>query len=119
MNEEQNVENRAVTQIRQHQFVVMIGSSITVALFLVFVAMSLYNSSGTIQLDLSRPGYAEARKEAQSNGKVFRGFSPDGAINKQSLSEFNKLYKDRMKEATSLKAFSGDPLSDKTLRFED
>lgn len=118
MSEEYH-ENRAVTQFKRHQFTVLIVGSILTSLFLVFVALSLYVTSGTIQLDLSRPGFAEARKEAIGSGTVFKGFSPNGDINKAALDEFETLYNKKLKEATSVKAFSGDALSDKTLRLEE
>ena len=108
-----------VETVRNHQFLVMIISVILVSLFLVYVALSLYVSSGTIQLDLSRPGYASAREEATKSAEVFKGFSEDGPINEESLNEFDKLYKEKAAEALiDIDAFSGDALSDQALSLE-
>jgi len=105
-----------VETIRNHQFLVMIVGVIVVSLFLVYVALNLYVSSGSIQLDLSRPGYDSARQEVTKGSEVFKGFSEDGAINDESLSEFDKLYKQKAAEALiEIDAFSGDALSDEAL----
>jgi murein L,D-transpeptidase YcbB/YkuD len=86
---------------------------------LVYVALSLYQSSGTRQLDLSRPGYDSARKEASKDAQVFQGFSADGPIDAKSLATFDTLYKQKAAEALiELDAFSGDSLSDKTLQLQ-
>lgn len=106
--------------IRNNQFLVMIVGVILASLFLVYVALSLYVSSGTIQLDLSRPGYESAREEAIKDNQVFKGFSEDGAINKESLNEFDTLYKQKAAEALiEIDAFSGDVLSDEALSLNE
>jgi hypothetical protein len=97
----------------------MIISAILIALFLVYVALSLYQNSGAIQLDLSRPGYDSARKEAVKDTQVFKGFNTDGPINKDALKEFDGLYKQKAAEALiGIDAFSGDALSDSALSLD-
>lgn len=108
-----------VSSVQGRQFLLMILSVVGISLFLVYVALSLYVSSGTLQLDLSRPGYASAREEATKGNEVFNGFSEDGPINSESLEEFDKLYKQKAAEALiDIDAFSGDVLSDETLLIE-
>lgn len=109
-------ESVGVRTVRAHPFFVMILIVIGISLFLVYVALSLYASSGTLQLDLSRPGYDSAREEAVKGSEVFKGFSADGPINAASLDEFEELYKQKAAEALiDIDAFSGDPLSDAAL----
>ncbi len=117
MNDEPRTQSYTVKQIRNHQFGVMIIGVILVALFSVFVSLSLYRTSGTMQLDLSRPGYDEARKQAGQDSTVFEGFSPDGDITAKSLEVFNHLFSEKQKEANSLDAFSSDVLNDVALRL--
>ena len=117
MEEEIHHESAAMTRMKRHQFAGLIFGSIGISLFLVFVALSLYQTSGTIQLDLSRPGYAEARQEATKDNKVFVGFPADGVIDKKALTEFEKMYDEKAKDAASINAFSGDALSDKALQL--
>lgn len=105
--------------VRAHQFFVMVTIVIVISLFLVYVALSLYQSSGTLQLDLSRPGYDSARKEATRDTEVFKGFSADGTISDESLNEFDKLYKEKAAEALiDIADFSGDTLSDAALTLD-
>lgn len=100
------------------KFMIFIGAALLVSIFMVYVALSLYRSSGALQLDLSRPGYDSARKEAAKDSTVFEGFSPNGPINEASLSEFDAKYKQKAVEALSIDAYSGDALSDQTLTIE-
>lgn len=105
--------------VRAHQFFAMIVIVILISLFLVYVALSLYQSSGTLQLDLSRPGYDSAREEAIKDTEVFKGFSAEGPIDKQALSEFDKLYREKAAEALiDIGDFSGDALSDAALTLD-
>jgi murein L,D-transpeptidase YcbB/YkuD len=122
MNESLSHESHdsvGVRTVLAHRFFVMVILAILVSLFLVYVALSLYQSSGTLQLDLSRPGYDSARKEAIKDSQVFTGFSADGPINKDSLSQFDGLYKQEAADALiNIDAFSGDALSDSTLTLD-
>lgn len=120
MNEsEEHHESIGVRTVRAHQFFSMVVVVIIISLFLVYVALSLYQSSGTIQLDLSRPGYDNARLEAVKDNEVFKGFSADGAIDAAALNEFDALYKQKAAEALiNIDAFSGDALSDATLTLD-
>lgn len=112
-------ESIGVRTVRTHQFLSMIILVIFISLFLVYVALSLYQSSGTLQLDLSRPGYDSARQEAIKDNKVFKGFSADGRIDSESLKEFDDLYKQKAAEALiDIDAFSGAALSDETLTLD-
>lgn len=121
MNDEPTVthESAGVRAIKDHQFISMIVVVISISLFLVYVALSLYQSSGTVQLDLSRPGYDSARKEAIKGNEVFKGFSADGTIDAAALNEFDTMYKQKASEALiEIDAFSGDALSDATLGLD-
>lgn len=113
------LRSTSVAAVQGRQFLLMIIGVIGISLFLVYVALSLYVSSGTLQLDLSRPGYDSARKEAVKGSEVFKGYSEDGPIDAQSLNEFETLYRQKAAEALiEIDAFSGDVLSDETLSLE-
>lgn len=119
MNEQfEHRQAAAVESIRRHQFLSLIIGSILVATFLVYVALSLYQSSGAMQLDLSRPGYAEARREVTKGSEVFRGFPADGPIDAEVLKEFAAMYEEKAKDAASVDAFSGEALSDHALQLD-
>lgn len=105
-------------QIKDHRFIIFIGGSIVVALFLVAVALGLYASSGAAQLDLSRPGYASLRGEAKDEDVDFEGFRADGTLDGKALQEFENMYGDKMKEILSVDAFGGDVLSPQSLEID-
>lgn len=119
MDANENQDPAAIGVVKRHQFLTAIGGAILISIFLVYVALSLYQTSGTLQLDLSRPGYDNARKEATKDDAVFKGFSADGDIDQAALDEFDKLYRQKAAEALiEIDAFSGNALSDKTLSIE-
>lgn len=117
MNEDQLLHHAHMQKARR-RFVGMMIGSIVAALFLVYAALSLYYSSGTSQLDLSRPGFDAARQEVVRESEVFTGFSPDGPINEEVLNEFDELYREKAVEALKIDPFSAEALSDKTLLLD-
>lgn len=117
-HEELLLEAQKLTGWQKHKFLLMVGSSIAVALFLVVIAMSVYNGSGAAQLDLSRPGYQSVRKEAAGVGGEAGIFPASGALTPAALSEFRTLYDKRLSEMQAVEAFGGDVMSDSTLRLD-
>ena len=101
----------------EHRFLIMIGVSIVIALFLVGVALALYASSGAAQLDLSRPGYQSVRKQVPQDD-TFSGFSASGAVDKAALEQFEKLYNERSKQAIGVESFGGNGMSDESLSID-
>ncbi|MES2876648.1 MAG: hypothetical protein V4678_04225 [Patescibacteria group bacterium] len=121
MNDSQDKhhDSAGVRAVQEHKFIAMIAVVIVISMFLVYVALSLYESSGTLQLDLSRPGYDSAREEAVKDNEVFKGFSADGKIDQAALDEFDKLYREKAAEGLiDIADFSGDALSDATLTLD-
>lgn len=117
MSEEQLIaeaKERNATPWERHRFGVMIIGSIVTSLVLVGVSMALYFSSGAAQLDLSRPGYVSVREQANEK-EQFTGFSASGAIDKESLDEFQKLYDEQAKKTTTIDSFGGEAMADETL----
>jgi len=117
MNDELHEERRAY-RLAKNRFVVMLASSIAVALLLVTIAMILYTTSGTAQLDLSRPGYTDVRDKINSDLGLST-FPSTGEINKEAIASFEKLYDETAKQATSINAFEDGVLSDEALRIND
>ncbi len=103
---------------QRHRFLVMVGTIIIVALFLVSVALALYASSGAAQLDLSRPGYISVRSGAVRSDE-FTSFPASGAIDKETLDQFRKLYDTEAERATNVDSFGGDVMSDQALSIDN
>ena len=99
------------------RFVALIGGSLFIAMILVTISMSLYFSSGTAQLDLSRPGYQSVRDQNRAEDP-YKGYPASGPVNKQTLDEFEKIYAERAQNATSVDAFNPDVISDAALGLD-
>lgn len=111
-------EEAAHPKWAKYRFIVLITASIIIALTLVSISMSLYSSSGTAQLDLSRPGYKTVRDQVQPDDD-FSAFSASGSINATELDKFKKIYDAKLKDATSVEVFTSDVLSDQALGIDD
>ena len=103
--------------IGRHQFALFISGVVVLSLLLVIIALTLYVSSGTAQLDLSRPGYEKIRTQVR-NDESFKGFSDSGPLDDTSLKQFESLYDQRLKEVESVDAFGNDVLSPKSLQID-
>ncbi len=101
----------------KYRFLVLIAGAILIALFLVFLSLHLYVSSGASQLDLSRPAYENIREQAQG-ASVFEGFDSEGDIDEASIEEFRKLYAEKLKAVTAVDAFEKDVLSPENLQID-
>lgn len=106
-----------LNRLQQYRFIGMMVGVILIAMFLVGVAMALYNNSGAAQLDLSRPGYQSVRDQVVSTDD-FTSFPASGAIDQQALDQFRSLYEEQSKQATNVDAFGGDVMSDKALSID-
>jgi hypothetical protein len=110
-------EAKNLSPWQRHRFMVLIGLTIVISLFLVGVALALYASSGAAQLDLTRPGYTSVRDKVEQSDS-FEGFSASGPVDKDTLEEFRKLYDEQAERATNFNSFGGDVMSDKTLSID-
>jgi hypothetical protein len=116
--EELKVSAEKLTLWQEHRFMVLVGVTIVISLFLVGVALSLYNSSGAAQLDLSRPGYKSVSEKAQRSDD-FSSYPAIGVIDKAALEQFKKLYSAQAQRATNVDSFGGDVMSDQALSLDD
>lgn len=119
MNEKQLIdEATTLSRWQRHKFLVLVGMTILISLFLVGVALNLYASSGAAQLDLSRPGYQSVRTQV-SRTDEFNGFPGTGPIDQASLAQFRSLYTSQAEQAKAVDSFGGDVMSDKALSIDD
>ncbi|HMI09428.1 MAG TPA: hypothetical protein VK497_03475 [Candidatus Saccharimonadales bacterium] len=118
MSEEQLVaEGATLSRWQQHRFMLLIGFTIIIALFLVGISLALYNSSGTAQLDLSRPGFQSVREQA-SQSNDFNSFPSTGTLDQSALNQFRTLYDKQVKQVTAVDGFSGDVMNDQALSID-
>lgn len=101
------------------RFLLMIVMAISIAFGLVLISLELYNSSGTAQLDLSRPGYQSVRAQSFNDDSNFKIFSSNGDINQTTIDEFKSIYVEQSQKIKAVDAFGGDPLSPESMGFVD
>lgn len=111
---ELNKDAQKMSYWQAHKFWVMIAGALVIALFLVLVAMNLYNSSGTAQVDLSRPEYENVRDKVGRDIEVV-SFSATGDIDEETFEEFRKLFGEKADKVREGKYFSADAMTDGSL----
>lgn len=114
INTEKEAEELSYWQ--RHSFLVLIGLTLIISFVLVVVSMTIYNVSGSAQLDLSRPGYTSVSDQVERDDKI-DGYSAFGPINDQTVKEFTDLYDAQAAKAKAIEAFNGDPLNPEVLEF--
>lgn len=80
------------------------------------VSVIIYNSTGAAQLDLSRPGYRSVSGKVEKTDAIDT-YSSSGPVNKDTVTEFMKLYDAQAQKAKAVDAFNGDPLNPEVLEF--
>jgi hypothetical protein len=110
MNDNEEAQEEELGYWTQHRFFLLIGASITIALILVAISMTLYATSGAAQLDLSRPGYKSVISQAVTTDSSFGNYSSVGKLDQEAINEFKALYDEQSAKAKAVDAFSGDPL---------
>lgn len=98
-----------------HQFAMFIILVLIITALITAVGLSIYVSSGTVKLDLSRPGYEKLRHDVQQSSTTTT-FSSSGSLDNTALNQFNKQLDDSTKDLKSASSFGGaDGLSDQSL----
>lgn len=92
--------------------------AISLAVISTAISLYIYHATGDIYLDRSRPGFIfedETTGDTASETATY-SFSPDGEINRDTLSEYlDELDKVIEEVDAASSAFSADPLSDESL----
>lgn len=117
MSEEQQPAVRAeVRWWQQHRYVGLLAGAIAVSAVLVIVSLSLYNSSGAAQLDLSRPGYQSVRKNVVYDNDTST-YPASGQFDREAFELFIKLYDKRAEKVLVESAYDPAALSDESLQL--
>lgn len=100
----------------RHRLSLLLIITVIIAITMTSISVAIYNSSGAAQLDLSRPGYLSVSDKVQTNDDI-NTYSASGAVNKETIEEFIKLYDAQVSKAMKVDAFNGDPLNPEVLEF--
>lgn len=94
----------------RHRFMLLIIGTIVISLILTAFSLSLYETSGSAQLDLSRPGYQSVSDQVERNDTITT-YEAGGRVNIETIEEFIELYDEQADRAKAINAFNGDPLN--------
>ena len=100
----------------RHRLSLLLILTVIIALVMTVVSVIIYNSTGAAQLDLSRPGYRSVSDKVEKTDEIDT-YSASGAVNKDTIQEFMKLYDAQASKAKAVDAFNGDPLNPEVLEF--
>lgn len=100
----------------RHRLSLLLIITIIITIFMTSLSIFIYNSSGAAQLDLSRPGYRSVSDKVEVTDNIDT-YSSVGAVNKDSIQEFMKMYDAQASKAKAVDAFNGDPLNPEVLEF--
>lgn len=100
----------------RHRLSLLLIITVVIAITMTSISVVIYNKSGAAQLDLSRPGYRSVSDKVEMTDEI-NTYSPLGAVNKDTIEEFIKLYDAQASKAKKVDAFNGDPLNPEVLEF--
>ncbi|MDR0398101.1 MAG: hypothetical protein LBH36_02905 [Candidatus Nomurabacteria bacterium] len=118
MPSSRRIINRVAEKISSYNnLVLLVVVTLTVTMVLLSISILLYRASGTAQLDLSRPGYENARDKSE----VVRAdeFDSTGPINDKTLKNFESMYDSRASKIKSVDAFRSEALSNEAFNIAD
>lgn len=101
--------------LRTHQFVAFIILVLVITVIITLVGMSIYVSSGTMKIDLSRPGYEKVRNEVQQSSAQ-KSFASSGSLDSAAIKQFNSQLNSSVTDLKNSGNFGGaSDLSDQSL----
>lgn len=103
--------------LRMPAFLLALIITITIAIVLTVISVFIYVNSGVSSLDLSRPGFEQARSQLK-NPDASATFDAEGPINPQVLDVFKVIYDSRLKEMKDSGNFTGDVINDSNLGID-
>lgn len=103
------------TAWQRHRFFGLIAGVLMISMMLVAISLSLYNSSGAAQVDLSLPGYQAIQKQA-SQDRTTDAFEASGALDTAAFDLYDTLYSKHLKRIGS-EDYDSSPLGDDSLQL--
>ena len=101
--------------VARHRLPFAIFLVIVIALLMTAISMSLYISSGTSSLDLSRPGYKQVREQVVVQSS--ESFDSNGPMDQTTVTTFKKMFDSQKKSLENLGDFNDTSLDDTSLQF--
>ena len=114
---EQETGNFASEAVSRHPIALLVIGAILISITTVSVALHLYKTSGTAQLDLSQPDLQSVRDQANKDDNI-ASFPSTGELNEQVFNDYRKFYDLQTKRILQNDSFAGKSLSDESLGFD-
>jgi hypothetical protein len=102
--------------IARHRLVALICMVVVMTFLMTSISMTLYVTSGASSLDLSRPGYVQARSEVKDD-TVSKSFPSVGPLNKEEYDKYKALFDEQQKTIKNLSSYEPGPIDDTSLRL--
>lgn len=99
-----------------HRIMLGIIGVVIAALAMTVISVWVYNLSDVARLDISRPGYEQAR-ESVIKGNETQQFSATGELDKEAFDTFKKLFDERLQALQAIGKFDGNSMSDDQLKL--
>ena len=112
---EKKLMNRFKDFFHRHQLGFFILIAIIVSVALTVISVSVYITSGAINVDCSLPTDAEICKKVIVDDENEKSFSPNGFFNEQAIEDFNAVYEDIKSGLDKMGSFGADAISDEAL----
>lgn len=106
--------NKTLNYVKNHQFTCFVISCIIIACIMTVISLQLYDKSGAIKLDLSRPGYEKVRQEVEKESDD-QPYEATGTLDEQSIKDFESRLNKYDKELKALSNYSESTISDENL----
>jgi len=100
----------------RHRLSLLLIFTVIVTIVFTTVSIVLYDVSGTVQLDLSRPGYRSISSQIDHDTTIDE-YSAFGTLDREAIEEFIALYEEQAAKAKAVDAFNGDPLNPELLEL--
>ncbi|MBC7746438.1 hypothetical protein H7Y40_00445 [Pedobacter sp.] len=102
--------------VARHRLPFAVFAVIFMALVMTAISMSLYITSGTSSLDLSRPGYKQVRNQVVTQKS--ETFDDTGPMDEATAAQFKTLFDSQKKALDGLGNFSDASLADDSLQLQ-
>ncbi|GHU08074.1 hypothetical protein FACS189431_3670 [Alphaproteobacteria bacterium] len=112
------VWQKVLELVARYRFAVMIILATAIALLLTSISITIYISSGAINVDLSRPGYEKVREDTAGDVEVEAPFPSSGPVDDSVRMDLLRRLDNLQADLDQMNDFGGDTLSDKSLELE-
>lgn len=110
--------DRVTKYVTEHRFGCFIAICLVVSAVMTGISLKLYQMSGAIQLDMSRPGYEKVRTQVEKDVDD-KPFDSNGKLDKKATTDFEQRINKYQNELKNLNNFDSSVIDDSNLGISD